>query len=387
MRRALCNLLRAARLTAIGGALAACAADDRAKAAGAAEARDSIARGAAFLERDQNPDGSWGGARNAVYTFTGDVWSNPETHRSWKVATTGLGCLALLECGEGEAARTSVERGLDYILKNANVRQPNEWDTMNSWAYIYGVQALAAIYAHPRYADSPLRQRISTECTELLKLMARFQTLSGGWGYLELDPPRTMRPQWATSFTTAAGIVALQEARAAQLPVDEAMMQRAVRAVQRCRLANGAYAYSVPVIPDPSGLEWIDQVQGSLGRIQVCHVALSMTTESIPADVLARGLQQLFQYHKFLDIARNKPVPHETYYFNSGYFYLFGHYYAARAVESLPKARQAEFWPRLRYEVIKVQQADGSMWDYDMHAYHKPYGTSFGIMALQRSLR
>ncbi len=351
------------------------------------EARAAIARGVAFLLKDQNPEGSWGGPRNAVYTFTGDVWSNPETHRSWKVATTGLACMALLECDSSPAAQSAIERGIEYILKNGNVHQPNEWDTMNSWAYIYGVQALAAVYAHPRYAQSPLRDRIPGEADQMLKLMGRFQSLSGGWGYLELDPPRTARPQWATSFTTAAGVVAMQEARSAGLRVDDGMLQRAVRAVQRCRLANGAYAYSVPVIPDPSRLEWIDQVQGSLGRIQVCHVALTLTTESIPADALARGMRQLFQYHKFLDIARNKPIPHETFYFNSGYFYLFGHYYAARVVESLPQEQQAEFWPRLRHEVIKVQQADGSMWDYDMHAYHKPYGTSFGIMALQRSLK
>ena len=88
------------------------------------QVRTAIQRGLEFLLKDQNPDGSWGGCRNAVYTFTGAVWSNPETHRSWKVATTGLGYLAVLEVGDSQAAEAAADRAIDYLLKTPPSNAP-----------------------------------------------------------------------------------------------------------------------------------------------------------------------------------------------------------------------------------------------------------------------
>ncbi|MBU0616415.1 MAG: hypothetical protein KKI02_01725, partial [Planctomycetes bacterium] len=179
------------------------------------EARVAIERGVAFLLEDQNSEGSWGGPREAVYTFTGDVWSNPETHRSWKVATTGLCCLALLEADRTEEGLQAADRAVDYLIEHAAVKRPSEWDTMNSWAYMYGVQALARAHIDPRHADTPRRELCRQTGELLLRKLAECQALNGGWGYLEFDPPRTRHQQWATSFTTAAAIIAMEDARQA----------------------------------------------------------------------------------------------------------------------------------------------------------------------------
>ena len=347
----------------------------------------SIQHGVDFLLRDQNADGSWGGARGAVYTFTGDVWSNPETHRAWRVATTGLSCLALMHSSDTDAAAAAVRRGLDYILDNADIRRPDEWDTMNCWAYIYGLQALADAFRRPGLVDEPRKARMRERSALLVKRLAESQSTTGGWGYLEFDPPRTATTQWATSFTTSAAVVAMFDAQHAGLPFDEPMFGRAVRALERCRMASGAYTYSVQAIADPRRSEWIDNIKGSLSRIQCCNIALRLAGRDVPDERLRVGIRQFFEHHRFLDIACNRPIPHETYYYNSGYFYLFGHYYAARVIAELPAAEQADLWPRLQRELIKMQQADGSMWDYDMHAYHKPYGTSFALLALSKSVQ
>jgi hypothetical protein len=365
---------------------AACLAD-RPGALSAAEARAVMDRAVQFLLEDQNTEGSWGGPREAVYTFTGVVWCNPETHRSWKVGTTGLACLALLEVGQTDDVLEAADRAVDYLIEHAAVKRPNAWDTMNSWAYIYGLQALARAYDHPRYADSPRRARCRETGELLMHKLAACQAPNGGWGYLEFNLPRTPRQQWATSFTTAAAVVAMVDAQRAGFEIDPDTLRRAVRAVERCRLPSGAYTYSVPAIADPRHSEWIDQIKGSLGRIQECNLALLLAGKEVPERRLKTGLDYLFQHHRFLDIARNKPIPHENYYYNSGYFYLFGHYYAARVVLELPEEDQVDYWPRLRYEVAKLQQKDGSMWDYDMHAYHKPYGTAFSVLTLAESVK
>lgn len=346
----------------------------------------AIRAGVDFLLRDQNADGSWGGARGAVYTFTGDVWTNPESHMSWRVATTGLACLALLETSSSDKANESVRRGVDFLLAHAAVKRPSEWDTMNCWAYIYASQALARATREPNLLDAERKRAIADLIPELLRRLALAQSLSGGWGYLEFDAPRTAQPQWATSFTTAAGVIALLEVRRGGFAVDEGMLSRAVRAVERSRMVSGAYTYSVEALNDPRHSEWIDQIKGSLGRIQVCNLALLQAGRDMPVNRLRTGIEQFFRYHRFLDIARNRPIPHETYYYNSGYFYLFGHYYAAGVIAALPAAERPPLWSRLQQEIVKTQQQDGSMWDYDMHAYHKPYGVSFGLLGLAASI-
>lgn len=350
------------------------------------EVRTAIARGVAFLVNSQNSDGSWGGASDAITTWSGWTWSNPESHRAWRVATTGLACTALLDVGNSRETAAAVDRGLDYLTANALVKRPSEVDTMSCWAFIYGLQALATAYGDSRYADSPQRDAFRQAAQTHLRQLAYHQSLTGGWGYLEFDRPRTARPQWATSFTTAAGVVALIDARDAGLDVDPVMLRRAVKAVRRCWLPNGAYTYSVRAIPHPRKIGSINRVKGSTCRIQTCNLALLMGGDEISATRLQTGLDQLFEHHRFIDIALHKPIPHETYYQNSGYFYLFGHYYAARVIEQIPPDARPMYWPKLQHELIKIQQKDGSMWDYDHHAYDKPYGTAFALMALGRSL-
>jgi len=381
MNRRICSVLTVVALTA------GCPAAERSSARStvdATSAREGLARGVSYLLGTQNRDGSWGGAWDSLTTWSGWTWSNPESHRSWRVATTGLCCMALLEAGESEEVLAAADRGFDYLVANALVKRPSEWDTMECWAHIYGLQALAAAYAHPRYSDGLRRQRIREAAQTHLARLESQQSLSGGWGYLEFSQPRTARPQWATSFTTAAGVVALIDARDAGLPVDQEMLERAARAVRRCRLPNGAYTYSVQAIPHPRRIGSIDRIKGSLCRIQVCNLALLMAGDEITPERLRTGLAYFFREHRFLDIALHKPVPHEAYYQNSGYFYMFGHYYAARVIERLTPAERAACWPRLAFEVAKLQQKDGSIWDYDHHAYDRAYGTAYGVMVLRR---
>ncbi len=102
----------------------------------AEQVRNAIQRGIDFLVQDQNPDGSWGGPQDSITTWSGSTWPNPESHRAWKVATTGLCCAALYETAATDAALEAADRGIRYVIENADVRRPNEWDTMNNWAYI-----------------------------------------------------------------------------------------------------------------------------------------------------------------------------------------------------------------------------------------------------------
>jgi len=342
-----------------------------------------------FLLSDQNADGSWGSFREPRGAENYG-WTNIGTHRAWTAATTGITCVALMDLEsdirpEEEAA---LRRGLDFLLAESRVKRVSSWDVDNTWGYVYALEAAARglLRKLPEPLPAATRAGLLALGRDLVALLSRHQTPGGGWGYYDA-PPFMRRPSWATSFTTSAAILSLLEARDAGIEVPQKMLDRSVRAVTRCRLPSGAYTYSVEAIPSPGSIVGIDQVKGSLSRIQAGNLALRRAGAGIESADLAHGLDEFFRYHRFLAIGRGRPIPHEAYYAVAGYFFFFGHYHAAGVIESLPVQERERYWTPLREKVLECQEDDGSMWDFHSHRYHRAYGTAWGLSVLVRSLR
>jgi hypothetical protein len=349
---------------------------------GSEEVALAIRTGVEYLAQTQNADGSWGGVKDATFT---SAFGNPATYKCWQIGASGLATRAMLELGETREHAEAVDRGLDFLIANANPVRPAEWDVDNNWALIYALDSVAKALQHPRYAEGHEKTPALREAGQkLLAGLKKYQSPRGGWGYYS-SRGAGWRPEWATSFTTAAAVLAIIEAREAGLTIDEKVYTTGVRAVKRTRLPNKAYDYGVSAIPRHMRLESINQVKGSLGRIQVCNLALFRAGEAITEDDLVWGLIQFVKHHKFLDVARNKPIPHEAYYANAAYFYLFAHYYAAQVLEVLPAAKREQFGPHIQAGVLKARQKDGSMWDFWIASNTKAYGTAFGTMGLERT--
>ncbi|MEZ6016666.1 MAG: hypothetical protein R3F49_16230 [Planctomycetota bacterium] len=343
----------------------------------------TISKGLEYLLANQNADGSFGGIKNATFTTS---FANPATFKCWQIGASALAVRSLLELGQSDAAHGAVERGLDFLVANAEPLRPADWDVDNNWAIIYGLDAVARALRDPRYAAGTARHdELRAAAAKQIQGLAKYQSPRGGWGYYA-DPNSGWRPDWATSFTTAAAVLALVEAKQSGLEVDEKVFRAGVKAVRMARLPNGAYDYEVSAVPGHLTLESINQVKGSLGRIQVCNLALYRAGDDIGTDQLARGLQDFVRDHKFLAVARNKPIPHEAYYANAAYFYLFAHYYAAQVLELLPADQRAPFAEFVQAGILDASQPDGSMWDFYIASNTKAYGTAFGILGLQRTL-
>ena len=77
-----------------------------------------------------------------------------------------------------------------------------------------------------------------------------------------------------------------------------------------------------------------------------------------------------------------RPIPHESWYSISGYFYLYGQAYGARLLSECPSDVQDRLRPRLIEAVTFCRQPDGSYWDYPLYDYHSAYGTAFALIAL-----
>jgi hypothetical protein len=130
----------------------------------------------------------------------------------------------------------------------------------------------------------------------------------------------------------------------------------------------------------------INRPAGSLGRSQACNLALRWWGETNITDaVLTTWLDRLNARDGWLSIGRKRPVPHESWFQVAGYFYYYGHFYAALCADELPSEARQKQHARLAALLLPLQEKDGSWWDYPFYDYHQPYGTAFALMSLARA--
>ncbi len=347
-------------------------------------AREALEKSLGFLFQKQQEDGSWGAGVPTDLNELGFAW---ETFYAWNQAANSIALLALLEAPHSEQQQAALERGLDWLCATRLSHRGANWDVDSTWASLYGFTTMVAAAGDPRLAGDAWQAKLRKRGMEFYADLVRRQTPLGGWAYYD-DPPITVKPTWAVSFCTALIIPALLDARdGLGWEIDDSVIDRAVRAVQRCALPNGAYSYDVGLVQRGHGGESINQVPGSLGRIQVCNWALRRAGDPrITDDLLREGLAQFFLFHHFMDITRTRPIPHEGPFANAGYFYFFGHFYAAQVISLLP-AEERELWHRrLRYHITKTQTAAGSSTDFLTSQYVVNACTAFGALVLSAGL-
>jgi hypothetical protein len=345
------------------------------------EARTRVARGVRWLTETQHADGSWGtGAIDSVQFIGFSV----ETYYAFQLGANALGFLALLSVERSDEQQAALEKSFGWLTSTRVPRRGNDWDVDCTWPAVYGFQAMLAAWEEPSFSDEA-RARAKARGLEFYALLEKNQEPQGGWGYYE-GPVVSRRPTWSTSFTTACVVPALARAKEQGWPVDAGVLARAVGYLEKCRLPNGAYSYDLRPVPRIGG-ESIDDVKGSLGRIQVCNWALRRAgTPSLTDDRIRDGLEDFFEHHKFLDAARMRNIPHEAYYANAAYFYMFGHCYAAQAINELPEDERGAWHRKLRGHLAKIQWADGSSLDFPNMSCMQIAGTSFSVLALQAGL-
>lgn len=353
----------------------------------ASAARRASDRALAWLLGAQRADGSWG---SGALDSTLELGYSVETYYDWNLAACALGVMALRAAPETPQRLEALERGVRWLCTTRLPARGSDWDVDCTWPALYGLVAAVELADDPRFAAEgtlgELRDLVAERGAALLEILLRNQAPEGGWAYYDFTP-FMRRPTWGTSFCTALVLPSLERALELGWLEDRAVLERAIRYVRRCALPNGAYAYDLSPVPLIDGGESINDVKGSLSRIQVCNWALATVGEQrVTPDLVRDGLEAFFEHHRFLDVARMRPIPHEAYYDNAGYFYLFGHYYAARAIELLPADEREGWHARLRPQLVKTQRSDGSTSDFLVSGYTLTAGTAFLVLALERGL-
>ncbi len=349
------------------------------------EIEDAIRRGRNFLLKTQNKNGSWGSVR--VNRPTEVYAPVPGAHHAFRAATSALCVSALIELGEtSPEVDAAIDRGEQWLLRELpHLRRATPDAIYNTWGHAYGIAALARLAGRHR-DDRQRTEEIQRQLQQQLECLQRYEAVDGGWCYYDFNA-HTQRPSGSTiSFVTAAVLTALYDAKQAGLTPPERLVQRALDSMRRQRKPDFSYLYGEYLKYRP--MRSVNRPAGSLGRSQACNLAMRLWGDpAITDEVLITWLDRLFARNLWLDIGRKRPIPHEAYFQVAGYFFYFGHYYAARCIEQLPPSAQPVYQDYLAHVLVSLQESDGSWWDFPLYDYHQQYGTAFALMSLVRCRR
>jgi len=343
----------------------------------------AIDRGVAFLLDVQNEDGSWGSAtRTKGLNIYAPV---PGAHHAFRTGVTSLSLASLLETGDEDDPRVqqAIDRGEAWLFKHLPELRRATPDTLyNVWGHAYSIQALVRLKS--RKPGAPERQEKIRKLIELqFKRLTDYESVDGGWGYYDFRAGTRRPASSSTSFVNATVLIAFHEAKQAGFPPPQRLVDRAIAATQRQMKRDFSYIYGEYLKYRP--MHPVNRPGGSLGRSQACNLALRLWgDERITDEVLETWLERLVTRHLWLDIGRKRPIPHEAWFAVAGYFFYYGHYYAALCIEELPADAQPRFQHDLARLLVPLQEKDGSWWDFPFYNYHQPYGTAFALMSLHR---
>ena len=367
----------------------------------------AMLRGVKFLLERQNKNGSWGSAR---LTKRVNVYAPGDSHQGYLTGTTALALesllrverllqntkapetpeLAELRKHQSEIA-TSIDRGEAWVFENLPKLRRSSPDVLyNNWGHAYGLQTLCEMYVRQMTpalseADQKARQeKIRAQMQTQLELLGRFECLDGGWCYYDFDYMTQHTAGSPSSFVTSTVLVAMAAARECGAEVPDRLIQRAIASLLRQRRPDGTFAYGEYVAKYPV---LINRPPGSLGRSQAGNIALASwgRGDIITQEVYRDWLDRLVKGIGWLDIGRERPMPHESHFQIAAYFYYYAHYYASMCVDQVQDTdAQRHYAKALGAILLDVQQKNGSWWDFPLYDYHFYYGTGMAVTALTR---
>lgn len=348
---------------------------------------EAIQRGIQFLLDDQRPNGSWGSPEQ---TKGLNIYAPPPgAHDAFKSGVTGLAIMALAEAESQASGKQrplvgqALDRGEQWLEeKLPRLRRATPDAIYNTWGHAYSLQALVRLHRRAE-GDADRQARLKKLAQGQVEMLSRYSFLAGGWGYYDFEVGTQIPGDASNSFVTATVLIALHEAKTIGIDFPERLTKKAIASIRRQQYPDFTYAYGEYLELAPMHL--INRAGGSLGRSQVCNLALRLYGDQrVTDEVIETWLDRLIARNGWLSIGRKRPIPHESHFYVAGYFYYYGHWYAAQCIELLPAGARQHFQDHLAHVLLPLQERDGSWWDYPFYNYHQQYGTAMAVMSLVR---
>ncbi len=342
----------------------------------------SIKKGVDFLVKTQNKNGSWGGPTK---TKGLNIYAPiPGAHHAFRIGSSCLALTGILDSGDQRPeVLACIEKAEKWLLEELpRLRRADVTTTYNVWGHGYALQSISALAS--RDGVSAAKREVYKKAAQAeIDALVKYQDIDGGWGYYSRIATR--RPSGGSmSFTSAAVLVAVYDSkRVLGVSIPDKRLKLGIKSIQYQRNPDFSYSYAHEHKMRPRYP--INRPGGSLGRSQSGNAALRLHNDArVTDEVIVSWLDRLVKRNGWLDIGRKRPKPHKTHFAVSGYFYYFGHYYAARCIEALPVSKRSEWQDKLARIIVDKQERNGCWWDFPLYDYHQAYGSGFALSTLVR---
>lgn len=319
---------------------------------------------------------SAGTASEWPYEGVHRVGRNGRIPGGYRIGGSAIVVDALLSADlEGEdlvAAREAIERTVAFAMEAFDsdpslARGPKKDYDVRGWGHAYGIQLFLLALEH-----GIVEGEAADEAREMVKdLIDRLQanvTKDGGWNYAN---DRSVSP-----FMTGSTLLILRDAKAAGFEVDEAMITKALDALEGSHLKETIYKYDGRHRAKP-------KMPASSARSSVATLALFHAGRKTEDDLRA-AVQGFFDGWEDLLIRKSKQGTHKPPHNIAPYYFFYGHTYAAFAIEALPEAERPAHRAELARLLWKTRDEDGT-WNDRVFPRTSSYSTAMSILALKAS--
>jgi hypothetical protein len=302
------------------------------------EALRSVIKGLEYLAAVQAPDGSWISGGGEAYP----------------VAMSGLAGTALLAHGDsptrGKFAR-NLQGAVEYVVRCATptglLTGPNQDNGQPMHGHGFALMFLASAYG--MITKDSLRQQVRAAVRKAVALTSQGQSGQGGWTYIPGGGDE--------GSVTVTQVQALRAAHNAGFLVPRAVIEEAVKYLEKCRTPEGGIQYSLgagggPRLP-----------------ISAAAVATLYNAGQFEGEIANDCLKYVWDQFRAND-GWEKGQGHSFY----------THLYAAQGFYMAGDKYWDEYFPKTRDQLLSMQGPDGS-WNGD--GIGQVYGTAIAAIILQ----
>ncbi|HZK82582.1 MAG TPA: prenyltransferase/squalene oxidase repeat-containing protein [Humisphaera sp.] len=263
---------------------------------------------------------------------------------------TALAGLAFMQAGNlpgrGKYGK-EVQHCLDFVLQSCQESGLIASDAMQGPMYGHGFATLFLAEVYGMTGDESIKEKLQ----KAVRLIEKTQNPEGGWRYQPV-------PYDADLSVTICEIMGLRAARDAGIKVEKDVIDKAIKYVRRCQNMDGGFSYMAMQGGGMGGSAFPRSAAG------VCALYYAGVFEG---HELERGLQYIQKYTAGAGSS----------HLNEGHFF-YGYYYGTQAMFLAGGDYWAKFYPAIRDELIRRQEADH--WTGDVS---EDYATSMALIILQ----
>ena len=309
----------------------------------------------------------------------------------YRVGGTSIACLGLLAAPgfrTDTQRQEALQRGLAFVLATLEAPRMQEDFIKNydvrGWGHIYALEFLLAVQ-DANVAPKDQGATIDTKVNWLVQtLVASAIPERGGWNYSRPQGYRSPKNR-ASTFMTAPALQALFHAKARGHAVPDEVVTLALDALERSRAKPGGYAYGASGTSqadvDEDKLTMMDKTPSSAARAAVCETTLLLAGRG-DMGRLERSVDLFFAHWDDLAVRKSQTGTHIEPYGIAPYYFLFGHVYAAQAIEQIPDAaKRDKLRGKMRAMLAKCREADGA-WNDRQFDCSGGYGTALALLAM-----